>query len=83
MADDEGSSNNELVSVPGMTRSVDVPDAAGQQILPDGTIGIPPSSVQPGNIPSSGQGLDANPQQRKLWTEVACCFLDTADVGPQ
>ncbi|KAJ5305448.1 uncharacterized protein N7443_005108, partial [Penicillium atrosanguineum] len=61
-ADEEGSSNNELVNVQGMPRNVDVSDAAGQQILPDGTIGIPPSSVQPANIPPSGQGLDENSQ---------------------
>lgn len=65
--DEEGSSNNELGNVQGMPRSVDVTDAAGQQILPDGTIGIAPSSVQPPSI-ASGQGLDANPQQRKLET---------------
>jgi len=64
-ADEEGSSNNELGNVQSMPRNVDVPDAAGQQILPDGTIGIQPSSVQPANISSSGQGLDTNPQQCK------------------
>ncbi|KAJ5175863.1 Zinc cluster transcription factor acuM [Penicillium canariense] len=62
-ADEEGSSNNELVTVQGMRSSVDIPDAAGQPILPDATIGIPPSSVQPASIASSGQGIDANPQQ--------------------
>lgn len=81
VADEEGSSNNELVNIQGMPRGVDITDAAGQQILPDGTIGIPPSSVQPGNI-SSGQGLDANPQQRKLETEVALWF-QSADTGLQ
>ncbi|KAJ5454045.1 uncharacterized protein N7458_005001 [Penicillium daleae] len=60
--DEEGSSNNEPVTVRGMSRRVDVRDAAGQQILPDGTIGSSASSVQPGNIPSSDQGLDANSQ---------------------
>ncbi|KAJ5925072.1 hypothetical protein N7454_007711 [Penicillium verhagenii] len=60
-ADEEGSSNNELGN--GMPQNVDVSDAAGQQILSDGTIGIAPSSVQPANISSSGQGLDANSQQ--------------------
>jgi hypothetical protein len=65
-ADEEGSSNNELVNVQAMPRNVDVSDAAGQQILSDGTIGIPPSSVQPANIPSSGQGLDGNSQPSKL-----------------
>lgn len=55
-----------------MPPNVDVPEAAaGQSILPDGTIGIPPAAVnpavavQPGNL-SSGQGLNANSQQRKL-----------------
>ncbi|KAJ5113686.1 hypothetical protein N7456_002220 [Penicillium angulare] len=62
-ADEEGSSNNELTSVQGMPRNVDVPDAAGQQTFPDGSIGIPPSSVQPANLSTPGQGLDANPQQ--------------------
>ncbi|KAJ5281253.1 hypothetical protein N7478_006625 [Penicillium angulare] len=61
-ADEEGSSN-ELTSVQGMPRNVDVPDAAGQQTFPDGTIGIPPSSVQPANLSTPSQGLDANSQQ--------------------
>ncbi|PLB47815.1 Zn cluster transcription factor [Aspergillus steynii IBT 23096] len=64
IADDDGSSNNEFSTVmQPMPRSVDIQDAAGQQI----SHGIPPSSavnpVQHGNIPdSSGQGL-ANSQQ--------------------
>ncbi|PWY89397.1 acuM, Zn(II)2Cys6 transcription factor [Aspergillus sclerotioniger CBS 115572] len=67
-ADDEGSSNNEYSTVQGMPRNVDVPDAAGQQILPDGTIGLPTAAVtavqqQPGNIASSGQGLGTHSQQ--------------------
>lgn len=62
-ADEEGSSNNEVVSVQGMPRSVDVPDAAGQQVLPDGMT-VP--TVQPGNTPTSGQALDANSQQCKV-----------------
>lgn len=70
MADDDGSSNNELTNVQGMPQSIDVSDAAGQQILPDTTIGIPPSSVQPGNIPTSAQGLDANPQQCKRAVKI-------------
>ncbi|KAJ5175690.1 uncharacterized protein N7482_001567 [Penicillium canariense] len=61
-ADKEGSSNNELANVQGMPRTVDVPDAAGQKILPDGTIGISPSSARPGDIPPSGRGLDSNSQ---------------------
>ena len=53
-----------------MPRNVDVPDAAGQQILPDGTIGLPTAAVtavqqQPGNIASSGQGLGTHSQQRE------------------
>ncbi|KAJ5666699.1 hypothetical protein N7462_011108 [Penicillium macrosclerotiorum] len=68
-ADEEGSSNNELVSVAGMPRNVDVPDAAGQQTFPDGTIGIPPSSVQPASISSSGQGINANPQQLMAYND--------------
>ncbi|KAI2816931.1 transcriptional regulator family: Fungal Specific TF [Aspergillus niger] len=64
-ADDEGSSNNEYSGVQ-MPRNVDGPDAAGQQIIPDGTIGLPTSSVtsvqQPGNMASSGQGLNAQQQ---------------------
>ena len=48
-----------------MPRNVDGPDAAGQQIIPDGTIGLPTSSVtsvqQPGNM-ASGQGLNAQQQ---------------------
>ncbi|KAJ5718729.1 hypothetical protein N7488_004375 [Penicillium malachiteum] len=62
-ADDDGHSNSDMMEVQGVSRKVEVPDAAGQQILPDGTIGIPPSSVQPANIPTSGQSLDGNPQQ--------------------
>lgn len=73
-ADEEGSSNNELVNVQGMPRNVDVSDAAGQQILPDGTIGIPPSSVQPTNIPTSSQGIDANSQPSKLETRGLLCI---------
>lgn len=69
-ADEEGSSNNDLVTVSSMPRSVDVSDAAGQQILPDVAIGMPPSTVQPGNITSSGQGLDANSQPSKDATKL-------------
>ncbi|KAJ5363431.1 Zinc cluster transcription factor acuM [Penicillium cataractarum] len=67
-ADEEGSSNNELTNVQGMRASVDLPDSAGQQILPDGTIGIAPSSVQPPSIASSGQGID-NPQQLMAYND--------------
>ncbi|OOQ88130.1 Zn(II)2Cys6 transcription factor acuM [Penicillium brasilianum] len=67
-ADEEGSSNNEMTNVQGMRASVDLPDPAGQQILPDGTIGIAPSSVQPPSIASSGQGID-NPQQLMAYND--------------
>ncbi|RAH59902.1 hypothetical protein BO85DRAFT_510960 [Aspergillus piperis CBS 112811] len=64
-ADDEGSSNNEYSGVQ-MPRNVDGPEAAGQQMLPDGSIGLPTASVtsvqQPGNMASSGQGLNAQQQ---------------------
>ncbi|RJE20876.1 hypothetical protein PHISCL_06772, partial [Aspergillus sclerotialis] len=66
VAEDEGS-NNEFSTVHGMPRNVDAQDAAGQQLLPDGTIGLStsvnPPVVQPGNISSSSQGLGANSQQ--------------------
>lgn len=76
VADDEGSSN-EFPSAQGMPRNVDVQDAAGQQLLGEGTMGLPPSSVNPvqhgGNIASSGdQGLNANSQQSKI---VAIPFM--------
>lgn len=49
-----------------MPRNVDGPEAAGQQMLPDGSIGLPTASVtsvqQPGNMASSGQGLNAQQQ---------------------
>ncbi|KAJ5974525.1 hypothetical protein N7481_011735 [Penicillium waksmanii] len=61
-ADEPASSNNDLVNVSGMPQNVDVSDAAGQQILPDGAMGMPPSTVQPASITSSGQGLNATPQ---------------------
>lgn len=69
-----------------MPRSVDVSDAAGQPILPDSTIGIPPAAVNPapsvqlGNL-SSGQGLNTNSQQRKL--ELQPVQVDSADVELQ
>ncbi|KAJ5907406.1 hypothetical protein N7495_000088 [Penicillium taxi] len=61
-ADEEGSSNNELMNAQGMPQSVDVSDAAGQQIIPDSAIGIPSTSAQPVDIPTSA-GLDTNNQQ--------------------
>ncbi|OQE31432.1 hypothetical protein PENSTE_c001G07904 [Penicillium steckii] len=68
-ADEEASSNNDLVNVSSMPRSVDVSDAAGQQILPDGSMGMPPATVQPENITSSGQGLDANSQPMMAYND--------------
>ncbi|KAF5860660.1 hypothetical protein ETB97_001293 [Aspergillus alliaceus] len=58
--DDDSVQNNEFSNVlQGMTRNVDVQDAAGQQILSEG---LPSSSVPPGNISSTGQGLGATSQ---------------------
>lgn len=81
--DEKGSSNNELFTVRGMSRRVDVPDVVGQQILPDCTIGSSASSVQPGNIPSSDHGLDANSQWRKWETVGKFVLSDSADVRSQ
>jgi hypothetical protein len=69
--EEEGHSNNEFSNVQGMPRNVDVQDAAGQQMLADGTISLPPSSVsavQHNNIPSSSaqNNIGANSQQRKF-----------------
>lgn len=66
---EEEGPNHEFSAVQGMSRNVDAQDAAGQQLLPDGTISLSassvnPASVQAGNI-SSSQGLGANSQQRK------------------
>jgi hypothetical protein len=63
--DEPGSSNNDQVNVSGMPQNVDVSDAAGQQILSDGAMGMPRSTVQPASITSSGQGqgLNANNSQ--------------------
>lgn len=58
VAEDEGSSN-EFSNVQGMPRNVDVPDAAGQQLLPDGGMGLNPVA------PASSQGLNSNNQQGK------------------
>ncbi|KAE8147140.1 hypothetical protein BDV25DRAFT_160993 [Aspergillus avenaceus] len=60
-ADDEGAPSNDFPNVlQGMTGNVDVEDAAGQRILPDG---LPSTSVQPSNIPSSSsQNLGAASQ---------------------
>lgn len=81
--EDEGA-DNEFPTVQGMSRNVDVQDvAAGQQLLPDGTIGLQPSSVNsasvpPGNITSSsGQGLGASSQQSK---SRPCRLAAVADV---
>ncbi|KAE8131996.1 hypothetical protein BDV38DRAFT_225900 [Aspergillus pseudotamarii] len=61
VADDESVQNNDFSNVlQGMTSNVDVQDAAGQQILPNG---LPSSSVQHGNLPSSsGQAPGATSQ---------------------
>lgn len=94
-AEDEGSSN-ELPTAQGMSGNVDVQDAAaaaaaaGQQLLPDGTIGLQPSSVNsaasvaPGNLSSSGQGLGATSQQSKdSWPWCRLFGLPLTDVGLQ
>lgn len=68
VGDDEGSTNNDFSNVPGMPRNVDVQDAAGQQLLADGSMGLPPSSVnQMPSSSSSGQGLNTNSQQSKAF----------------
>lgn len=92
-AEDEGSSN-EFPTAQGMSGNVDVQDAAaaaaaaGQQLLPDGTIGLQPSSVNsaasvaPGNLSSSGQGLGATSQQSKdSWPWCRLFGLPLTDVG--
>ena len=66
------SSNNEVVTVPGLHHGVDVSDAAGQQPFSDGTIGIAPSTVQPANISTPSQALDG--QQSKLVIEFNVSF---------
>jgi len=73
VGDDEGSTSNEFSNVQGMPRNVDVQDAAGQQLLADGSIGLPPPSVnQMPPSSSSGQGINPNSQQGKVplvvWT---------------
>ncbi|KAF4212409.1 hypothetical protein CNMCM8980_009140 [Aspergillus fumigatiaffinis] len=68
-AEEEGHSNNEFSNVQSMPRNVDVQDAAGQQILPDGTIALPPSSVsavQHNNIPSSSAQNSIGPSSQQL-----------------
>lgn len=75
VAEDDGPTED-FSAAQGMPRNVDVPDAAGQQLLPDGTIGLQPNSapVPPGSIPSSsGQGLGANPQQSMFWPRLIIC----------
>ncbi|KAJ5463936.1 hypothetical protein N7475_007071 [Penicillium sp. IBT 31633x] len=89
-ADEEGSSNNELSTVRGMSRSVDLADAAGQQPFPDTTIGIapsavnPPSTVPPGNLSVSGQGLEANSHlmQYNDWVGGQNQFQDMHSLHP-
>ena len=64
--DDTATSTRFANGISAMSRNVDVSDAAGQQMLPEG---IPPASVnsvQPGEILSSGnQGLVPNNQPGK------------------
>ncbi|KAL2832999.1 hypothetical protein BDW59DRAFT_139026 [Aspergillus cavernicola] len=66
-ADEEGSSNNEYPIVHTMPRKVEIQDAAGQQILADGSLGLASSSinaVQPGPMSSStGQNMGVTSQQ--------------------
>ncbi|KAL4876098.1 acuM, Zn(II)2Cys6 transcription factor [Aspergillus karnatakaensis] len=66
-ADEEGSSNNEYSTSHTMPRKVDIQDAAGQQILADGSLGLTSSSmnaVQPGSLPSStNQNMGVTSQQ--------------------
>ncbi|KAL4803585.1 hypothetical protein BDV18DRAFT_145084 [Aspergillus unguis] len=68
-ADEEGSSN-EYPNVHAMPRKVDIQDAAGQQIMPDGSLGLTSSSmnaVQPGPMPSSAnQNMGVTSQQQVL-----------------
>ncbi|KAL2872743.1 gluconeogenesis transcription factor RDS2 [Aspergillus lucknowensis] len=65
--DEEGPSSNEYPNAHAMPRKVDIQDAAGQQLLADGTLGLTSSSmnaVQPGPISSStGQNLGVTSQQ--------------------
>ncbi|GFF94527.1 regulator of drug sensitivity 2 [Aspergillus udagawae] len=68
-AEEEGHSNNEFSNVQSMPRNVDVQDSAGQQILADGTIALPPSSVsavQHNNIPSSSAQTSIGPNSQQL-----------------
>ncbi|KAJ6177748.1 hypothetical protein N7519_008209 [Penicillium mononematosum] len=73
-----------------MPRSVDVADAAGQQTFPDTTIGIapsavnPPSTVPPGNLSASNQGLEANSQlmQYNDWVGGQNQFQDMHSLHP-
>lgn len=66
IGDDEGSTSNDFPNVQGMPRNVDVQDAAGQQLLADGSMGLPPPPSSVNQMPSSSssaQGLNPNPQQ--------------------
>ncbi|KAL4933469.1 gluconeogenesis transcription factor RDS2 [Aspergillus undulatus] len=89
-ADEEGSSNNEYPNVHAMPRKVDIPDAAGQQILADGTLGLASSSmnaVQPGPMPSStGQNMGVTSQQQLLgyndWVGGQSQFQDMHTFHP-
>ncbi|KAL4992289.1 hypothetical protein BDW68DRAFT_150146 [Aspergillus falconensis] len=69
-ADEEGSSIHEYSKVHAMPRKVDIQDAAGQQILADGSLGLTSSSmnaVQPGPMSSStSQNMGVASQQQLL-----------------
>lgn len=64
-----------------MPRKVDIQDAAGQQIMPDGTLGLTSSSmnaVQPGPMPSStnqNMGVTSQQQQQQRKRFPALRFL--------
>ncbi|KAL4785184.1 acuM, Zn(II)2Cys6 transcription factor [Aspergillus varians] len=89
-AEEDGSSNNEYPTVHAMPRKVDIPDAAGQQILDDGTLGLTSSSmnaVQPGPMPSStGQNMGVTSQQQLLgyndWVGGQSQFQDMHTFHP-
>ncbi|KAL1966111.1 hypothetical protein VTN77DRAFT_4859 [Rasamsonia byssochlamydoides] len=68
--EEEGASNNDFTNSQGMPRNIEVPDAAGKQMLSEGALSLRPSTVnpsqavQPGSISGAAtQNLEANPQQ--------------------
>ncbi|KAL4867719.1 hypothetical protein BDV12DRAFT_117532 [Aspergillus spectabilis] len=89
-ADEEGSSNNEYSTSHTMPRKVDIQDAAGQQILADGPLGLTSSSmnaVQPGPMPSStNQNMGVTSQQQLLgyndWVGGQSQFQDMHTFHP-